>query len=332
MLRQFARRLPKQSLSLLHSRFASTLVLVDHNNKDVLPSTLATVTAASKIGGDITALVAGNGCADAAAATAKIAGVSKVLLAEKPQYDHGLAENVSALILELQNSGSYTHIIGGATPLGKGCLPRVAAQLDVCQISDILEVQSEDTFVRPMYAGNVFAQVQSSDATKVITVRATAFEKADASSGSGAVEVVDIDANANVSKWESEEIVASDRPDLASAKIVVAGGRGMKSADQFNILYGLADKMGAAVGATRAAVDSEFCPNDLQIGQTGKVIAPELYIGFGISGAIQHIAGMKDSKIICAINKDPDAPIFTISDHGVVEDLFKAIPEMESKF
>ncbi|NKI17344.1 electron transfer flavoprotein subunit alpha/FixB family protein [Spongiibacter sp. KMU-166] len=306
----------------------SILVIAEHDNASINGATLNTVTAAKAIGGDITVLVAGEGCAAAGEAAAKIDGVSKVLVADNAAYGHQLAENVSLLVAELGKD--YGYILAPATTNGKNTLPRAAALLDVAQISEIISVESGDTFKRPIYAGNVIATVQSSDPIKVITVRATAFDAAAAEGGSAAVEAVGSAHDAGNSSYVKEELAKSDRPDLTAADIVVSGGRGMQNGDNFSMLYSLADKLGAAVGASRAAVDAGFVPNDMQVGQTGKIVAPGLYIAVGISGAIQHLAGMKDSKVIVAINKDEDAPIFQVADYGLVADLFDALPELES--
>jgi len=304
------------------------LVIAEHDNASIKGATLNTVTAAQAIGGDIHVLVAGSGAQGAADAAAKIAGVSKVLLADNAAYAHQLAENVSLLVAELGKS--YSHILAPATTNGKNYLPRVAALLDVAQISEISKVVSADTFERPIYAGNAIATVQSSDGIKVITVRPTGFDAAAATGGSAAVEAVSAgQADAGKSTFVGEELAKSDRPELAGAKIVVSGGRGMGNGDNFKILYALADKLGAAVGASRAAVDAGFVPNDMQVGQTGKVVAPQLYVAVGISGAIQHLAGMKDSKVIVAINKDEEAPIFSVADYGIVGDLFEVVPQLE---
>ena len=306
----------------------SILVIAEHDNASINGATLNTVSAAKAIGGDIAVLVAGEGCGAAAEAAAKIDGVSKVLVADNAAYGHQLAENVALLIAELGKD--YGYILAPATTNGKNTLPRAAALLDDAQISEIISVESADTFKRPIYAGNVIATVQSSDAIKVITVRATAFDAAAAEGGSAAVEAVASAHDAGKSSFEKEELAKSDRPDLTAADIVVSGGRGMQNGDNFSMLYSLADKLGAAVGASRAAVDAGFVPNDMQVGQTGKIVAPGLYIAVGISGAIQHLAGMKDSKVIVAINKDEDAPIFQVADYGLVADLFDALPELES--
>ena len=303
----------------------SVLVIAEHDGKQLKPGTTNTVTAAVKIGGDITVLVAGHQCADAAQTAAKIAGVKKVLLADAPQYAGAVAENMAALVLTI--AGDYGHILAPATGFGKNFMPRLAALLDVQQISDISAVVSADTFVRPIYAGNVMATVQSADKVKVITVRATGFDAA-GEGGSATVENLAAGPDTGLSKFNGQELSKSDRPELTAARIIVSGGRGMGSGENFKILETLADKLGAAVGASRAAVDSGFVPNDYQVGQTGKIVAPELYIAVGISGAIQHLAGMKDSKVIVAINKDAEAPIFAVADYWLVEDLFKAVPEL----
>ena len=303
----------------------SILILAEHDNASIKGATLNTVAAAKAIGGDITVLVAGEACGAAAEAAAKIDGVSKVLVADNAAYGHQLAENVSLLVAELGKD--YGYILAPATTNGKNTLPRAAALLDVAQISEIISVESADTFKRPIYAGNVIATVQSSDAIKVITVRTTAFDAVAAEGGSASVETVASAHDAGKSSYVREEVAKSDRPELTAAGIVVSGGRGMHN---FAMLYSLADKLGAAVGASRAAVDAGFVPNDMQVGQTGKIVAPGLYIAVGISGAIQHLAGMKDSKVIVAINKDEDAPIFQVADYGLVADLFDAVPELDS--
>ncbi|WP_330115278.1 FAD-binding protein [Pseudomonas sp. JS3066] len=309
------------------------LVIAEHNNSALAAATLNTVTAAQKIGGDIHVLVAGQGVGAAAEAAAKVAGVSKVLVADNAAYAHQLPENVApliALLVKEQGGKGYSHVLAPATTNGKNYLPRVAALLDVDQISEIIAVESADTFKRPIYAGNAIATVQSSAAVKVITVRTTGFDAAAAEGGSAAVEAVGTVSDAGKSAFVGEELAKSDRPELTAAKIVVSGGRGMQNGDNFKHLYALADKLGAAVGASRAAVDAGFVPNDMQVGQTGKIVAPQLYIAVGISGAIQHLAGMKDSKVIVAINKDEEAPIFQVADYGLVADLFEAVPEIES--
>lgn len=303
----------------------SILVIAEHDGKLLKPGTTNTVTAAVQIGGDITVLVAGQQCAAAAQAAAKIAGVKKVLLADAPQYAGAVAENITALVLTIADQ--YTHILAPATGFGKNFMPRIAALLDVQQISDISAVVSADTFVRPIYAGNVMTTVQSSDKVKIITVRATGFDAA-GEGGNAPVENLAAAPDAGLSKFNGQELSKSDRPELTAARIIVSGGRGMGSSENFKLLEALADKLGAAVGASRAAVDSGFVPNDYQVGQTGKIVAPELYIAVGISGAIQHLAGMKDSKVIIAINKDAEAPIFAVADYWLVEDLFKAVPEL----
>ncbi|AMO68494.1 electron transfer flavoprotein subunit alpha [gamma proteobacterium BDW918] len=306
----------------------SILILAEHDNASIKGATLNTVAAAKAIGGDIVVLVAGEACGAAAEAAAKIEGVSKVLVADNAAYGHQLAENVSLLVAELGKD--FSHILAPASTSGKNTLPRAAALLDVAQISEIISVESADTFKRPIYAGNVIATVQSSDSIKVITVRTTAFDAVSAEGGSAAVEAVASAHDAGTSSYVREEVAKSDRPDLTAASIVVSGGRGMQNGDNFAMLYSLADKLGAAVGASRAAVDAGFVPNDMQVGQTGKIVAPDLYIAIGISGAIQHLAGMKDSKVIVAINKDEDAPIFQVADYGLVADLFNAVPELDS--
>ncbi|MEG7358170.1 electron transfer flavoprotein subunit alpha/FixB family protein [Pseudomonas citronellolis] len=303
------------------------LVIAEHNNGVLGAATLNTVAAAQKIGGDVAVLVAGQNVGAVAEAAAKIAGVAKVLVADNAAYAHQLPENVAPLVAELGKG--YSHILAAATTNGKNYLPRVAALLDVDQISEIIEVVSADTFKRPIYAGNAIATVQSSAPVKVITVRTTGFDAVAAEGGSAAVEQVSGPADAGKSAFVGEELAKSDRPELTAAKIVVSGGRGMGNGDNFKILYALADKLGAAVGASRAAVDAGFVPNDMQVGQTGKIVAPQLYIAVGISGAIQHLAGMKDSKVIVAINKDEEAPIFQVADYGLVGDLFELVPELE---
>jgi len=305
----------------------SVLVIAEHDNAGIKSGTLNTITAAGKLGGDVHVLVAGSGCAAAAQAAAKIAGVAKVLVADAAQYAHGLAENLGDLVAGLAKG--YSHVLAPATTYGKNFLPRVAALLDVAQISDIIKIESADTFVRPIYAGNVLATVQSADSVKVITVRTTAFDAAATEGGAGAVEAVAAGADAGKASFVGQELTKSDRPELTAAKIIVSGGRALGSAEQFTaVIEPLADKIGAAVGASRAAVDAGYAPNDYQVGQTGKIVAPQLYVAVGISGAIQHLAGMKDSKIIVAINKDEEAPIFQVADYGLVADLFTAVPEL----
>ncbi|WOP14147.1 electron transfer flavoprotein subunit alpha/FixB family protein [Ottowia sp. SB7-C50] len=305
----------------------TALVIAEHDNASIKPATLNTVTAAAACGGDVHVLVAGHNAGAAAQAASQIAGVSKVIHADGEAFAHGLAENVAAQVLAL--AGSYSHILFPATASGKNVAPRVAAKLDVAQISDITKVDSADTFERPIYAGNAIAVVQSGDATKVITVRTTGFDAAAASGGSAAVETAQATADSGKSSFVGQEIAKNDRPELTAAKIVVSGGRALGSAEKFTeVITPLADKLGAAIGASRAAVDAGYAPNDLQVGQTGKIVAPQLYIAAGISGAIQHLAGMKDSKVIVAINKDPEAPIFSVADYGLEADLFTAVPEL----
>ncbi|MDJ0878462.1 MAG: FAD-binding protein [Halieaceae bacterium] len=306
----------------------STLVLAEHDNATLKPATLNAVAAAQALGADVDILVAGEGCGAVADAAASVAGVGKVLCADNAAYGHQLAENVSLLVADL--GAGYDNVVAPATTSGKNIMPRVAALLDVGQISDIISVESADTFKRPIYAGNVIATVQSSDAKKVITVRTTAFDAVAAEGGSASVEAVDAVHDAGISSFVGEEMAVSDRPELTSASIVISGGRGMQNGENFAMLESVADKLGAAVGASRAAVDAGFVPNDMQVGQTGKIVAPDLYIAVGISGAIQHLAGMKDSKVIVAINKDEDAPIFQVADYGLVADLFNAVPELDS--
>lgn len=304
----------------------SILVIAEHDNVELKSATLNTVAAASKLGDDIHVLVAGENAAAVADTAAKIAGVSKVLLADNAALANGLAENVAAQVIDL--AGAYSHILFPATASGKNIAPRVAAKLDVAQISDVLSVESADTFTRPIYAGNAIATVQCGDSKLVLTVRPTAFDAVDATSGNATVETISAAADSGKSSFVGREVVKSDRPDLADATIVVSGGRGLGSKENFALIDSLADKLGAAVGASRAAVDAGYAPNDLQVGQTGKIVAPQLYIAVGISGAIQHLAGMKDSKVIVAINKDPEAPIFSIADYGLVGDLFELLPEL----
>ena len=302
------------------------LVIAEHDNNGIKPAVLNTVTAAKALGDDIHVLVAGQQCSGAADAAAKMAGVTKVLVADADHYAHAIAENLAALVVPLATG--YTHLLAPATSFGKNLMPRVAALLDVAQISDIVGVENAETFVRPIYAGNAMATVQSSDPIKVITVRATGFDAAPAEGGSAEVAKIDAVAEAGLSSLVGQELTQSARPELTAARVIVSGGRGMGSGENFAILEKLADKLGAAVGASRAAVDSGFVPNDYQVGQTGKIVAPELYIAVGISGAIQHLAGMKDSKVIVAINKDEEAPIFQVADYGLVGDLFDAVPKL----
>ena len=304
------------------------LVLSDHDGAALGAATLNAVAAATQIGGDIDLLVAGSGTDAIAAEAAKIAGVSRVLHADSAEYAHGLAENVAPLIVGMADS--YSHIMAPATTYGKNIMPRVAALKDVAQISDIIKVVDADTFQRPIYAGNALATVSSSEAVKIVTVRATAFEPA-AMDGSASVEAISATGDAGLSAFEKSELSSSERPELTSAGIVISGGRGMQDGSNFTMLETVADKLGAAVGASRAAVDAGFVPNDYQVGQTGKVVAPDLYVAVGISGAIQHLAGMKDSKVIVAINKDDEAPIFQVADYGLVADLFDAVPQLDSE-
>ena len=304
----------------------SVLVLAEHDNASLKNATLNAVSAAAKISGEIAVLVAGSGCASAAKAAAAISGVKKVLVADAPHYKEQLAENLAALVVGL--AGGYTHVLAPATSFGKNVTPRIAALLDVAQISDIVEVKSADTFVRPIYAGNALATVQSADKIKVITVRTTGFDAAAASGGSAAPENIAAAAETGLSSLVGRALTKSERPELTSARVIVSGGRGMGSGDNFKVLEPLADKLNAAMGASRAAVDAGFVPNDWQVGQTGKIVAPDLYIAVGISGAIQHLAGMKDSRVIVAINKDEEAPIFQVADYGIVGDLFQIVPEL----
>ena len=305
----------------------SILVVAEHDNDSIKISTLNTVTAALAIGDDVHMLVAGVGCQAAVSAAAEIAGIVKVISADNEAYAHQLPENVAPLLVELAKN--YSHILSAATTTGKNLMPRAAAFLDVAQISDIIEVKSEDTFVRPVYAGNAMATVQSSDSVKMITVRTTAYAEA-ALGGSATIENSDFVSDQEMAAFVSEQLSVSERPELTAASIVISGGRGMQNGENFVLLEKVADKLGAAIGASRAAVDAGFVPNDMQVGQTGKIVAPDLYIAVGISGAIQHLAGMKDSKVIVAINKDEEAPIFQVADYGLVGDLFKVLPELEA--
>jgi electron transfer flavoprotein alpha subunit len=304
----------------------SILVVAEHDGTRLKPGCLNTIAAARKIGGDITVLIVGHQAGAAASAAAKAEGVTKVLHADAPLYTIPTAENLAALIVPLAKS--YTHVLAAATGFGKNFMPRVAALLDVAQVSDISGVESPDTFVRPIYAGNALATVQSADAIKIVTVRITAFDPVAEDGGSASVESIDAGPDTGLTTVQGQELTKSARPELSAARIIVSGGRGMGSGDNFKILEDLADKLNAAVGASRAAVDSGFVPNDYQVGQTGKIVAPELYIAVGISGAIQHLAGMKDSKVIVAINKDPEAPIFQVASYWIVDDLFKVVPEL----
>lgn len=306
----------------------SVLVLAEHDDTSLKAATLHALTAATKLGGEIHVLVAGGAVDGAVGAAAAVPGVAKVLRAEAPYLARPTAENVAATMLEALNGGGYSHVLAAATSFGKNVIPRVAAKLDVAQISDITAVESADTFVRPIYAGNTFATVRSNDAIKVITVRTTAFDAAPSSGGNAAVEAMTPAPEVTAAKVVGQELTKSERPELTSARIVVSGGRGMASGENFKLLEALADKLHAAIGASRAAVDAGYVPNDYQVGQTGKIVAPDLYVAVGISGAIQHLAGMKDSKVIVAINKDPEAPIFQIADYGLVGDLFQLVPEL----
>jgi len=334
MLGQIGRRLlnssSSSSASPLLSRLNSTLVIAEHDNAALTPVTLNAISAAKKIGGDVTCIVAGESCAGAVAALSKIEGVSRILIAEHGVFKGFLPEAMTPLLVESQKQFGFSHIAVGASAFGKNLLPRVAAKLDVAPISDIISVESPDTFVRTIYAGNAICTVKSLDAIKLFSVRGTAFAPAEEGAGAAAAsDAVDASGVSNgLTSYVGAELTKSDRPDLTSAKTVVSGGRGMKNGENFQMLYDLADKMNAAVGASRAAVDAGYVPNDMQVGQTGKMVAPSLYVAVGISGAIQHLAGMKDSKVIVAINKDPEAPIFQVADYGLVADLFKAVPEM----
>ena len=315
----------------------SVLVVAEHDNRALKPATLNAVTAASEIvaklsgaaGGDVHILVAGKECRPVAEAATQVAGVAKVLLADDAAYEHGIAENLAPLVVKL--AANYSYVLAPATTSGKNLMPRVAALLDVMQISDISAVEGPDTFVRPIYAGNALATVQSKDKIKIITVRGTAFAPAAATGGNAAIETIEKAEAPGITEFVGAELSKSERPELTSARIIISGGRGMQSGDNFHLLEKVADRLGAAVGASRAAVDAGFVPNDYQVGQTGKIVAPELYIAVGISGAIQHLAGMKDSKVIVAINKDEEAPIFQIADYGIVGDLFKILPELEEE-
>ena len=305
----------------------SVLIIAEHDNKSLKPATLNTVTAATQIDAEVHMLVVGFECQTVVEQASQVAGVTKVLVADNAAYEHQLAENVSKLIVEV--AGGYEHILAPATTTGKNTLPRVAALLNVAQLSDVIKVESSDTFVRPIYAGNAIATVKTTDAVKVLTVRATGFDAAASSGGNAEREVLSQVISSDRSRFVKEQLAESDRPELTAANVIISGGRGMGNGDNFKLLEGVADKLGAAIGASRAAVDAGFVPNDLQVGQTGKTVAPDLYIAVGISGAIQHLAGMKDSKVIVAINKDEDAPIFQVADYGLVADLFDAVPELE---
>ncbi len=307
----------------------SVLVVAEHNNESLGAATLNTITAATRLDDDVHVLVAGANCASAAQAAAKVAGVTKVRCADDPRYDHGVAEPLAALVVAL--AGEYSHVLTPADKFGKNFLPRAAALLDVSSITDIVEIKDADTFVRPIYAGNAIATVKSSDAVKLISIRMTAFEDAPAEGGNASVEKVAAAEDPGLSSFVGQDLTVSERPELTSARVVVSGGRGMQSGENFKMLEGIADQLNAAIGASRAAVDAGYVPNDYQVGQTGKVVAPDLYVAVGISGAIQHLAGMKDSKVIVAINKDEEAPIFQVADYGLVADLFKALPELEAE-
>ena len=305
----------------------SILVIAEHDNSDLKPVTLNVMAAAAAIGGEVDVLVAGSNCSTVADQVAQISGVNRVILADNTAYEHQLAENVAALVVEI--ASAYSHVLTGHTTAGKNFLPRVAALLDVSQISDIVSVDSADTFKRPIYAGNGIATVKTSDAIKVLSVRGTGFDPVAETGGSASIDTLGAVHDLGISSFVGEEIAKSERPELTAASIVISGGRGMQNGENFSLLEAIADKLGAGIGASRAAVDAGFVPNDMQVGQTGKIVAPDLYIAVGISGAIQHLAGMKDSKVIVAINKDEDAPIFQIADYGLVADLFVALPELE---
>jgi len=312
-------------------RMQSTLVIAEHDNNQLTPITLNAITAAKQLGGEISCLVAGSQCSNVVSELAKAQGVGKILVADSDSLKGFMPENLAPLILATQDQFKFSHIVAGASAFGKSLLPRIAAKLDVAPISDIIEIKSADTFVRTIYAGNALMTLRSTDPIKVVSVRGTSFEAADPEGGSAPSEEVTAPAANGLSEYVGSELTKSDRPELTAAKTVISGGRGMKNGENFGMLYELADKLNAAVGASRAAVDAGFVPNDMQVGQTGKIVAPELYIAVGISGAIQHLAGMKDSKTIVAINKDAEAPIFQVADLGLVADLFKVIPEMNEK-
>ncbi|XP_048338093.1 electron transfer flavoprotein subunit alpha, mitochondrial isoform X1 [Sphaerodactylus townsendi] len=321
-------RAPRLGRTAILFRFQSTLVVAEHTNEALTPITLNAITAAKRVGGEVSCLVAGVNREKVAQDLGKVQGVSKVLLAQGDAYKGFLPEELTPLILAAQKQFNYTHICAGASAFGKSLLPRLAAKLDVAPVSDIIEIKSPDTFVRTIYAGNALCTVKCEEKVKVFSVRGTSFEAASLSGGSGSLEKVSAPSAVGQSEWIGQTLTKSDRPELTSAKVVVSGGRGLKSGENFKLLYDLADQLHAAVGASRAAVDAGFVPNDMQVGQTGKIVAPELYIAVGISGAIQHLAGMKDSKTIVAINKDPEAPIFQVADYGLVADLFKVVPEL----
>ncbi|KAG8230146.1 hypothetical protein J437_LFUL010397 [Ladona fulva] len=333
MLSVFVKRgSSSRNISSLLSRFQSTLVIAEHNNEKLLPVTLNALTAAKKLGGEVTVLVAGTKCGPIAEQVAKAPGIAKILVAENEAFKGFLPESLTPLVVASQKQFNFSHILAGATAFGKSLLPRIAAKLDVSPISDVIDIKAPDTFVRTIYAGNAVLTLKAKDPVKVVSVRGTSFEAAKLEGGSAKSENAPSgEYKTDLAEFVSQELSKSDRPELTSAKVVVSGGRGMKSGENFKLLYDLADKLNAAVGASRAAVDAGYVPNDLQVGQTGKIVAPELYIAVGISGAIQHLAGMKDSKTIVAINKDPEAPIFQVADHGLVADLFKAVPELTQK-
>ncbi|XP_040565920.1 electron transfer flavoprotein subunit alpha, mitochondrial [Lepeophtheirus salmonis] len=320
-----------RAIPSLLNRFQSTLVIAEHDGKNVKAETLSALTAAKQIGGDISILVAGDQCVDVAKTLSTYSGINKILLAQHADFKGFLPERLAPLILKTQKEFNYTHIIAGSSSFSKSVLPRVAVQLDVSKLSDVIDIKDADTFVRTIYAGNAVMTLKAKDPIKIMTVRPTSFAADESSGGSAPEEVMEAAEFTKNSEFISQELKKSDRPELGGAKIVISGGRGMKSGDNFEMLYKLADKMGGAVGASRAAVDAGMVSNDLQVGQTGKIVAPELYVAVGISGAIQHLAGMKDSKLIVSINKDPEAPIFQVSDFGLVADLFKAVPEWEQK-
>ncbi|XP_066254994.1 electron transfer flavoprotein subunit alpha, mitochondrial [Euwallacea similis] len=327
----FARNLTSR-LSSQFRRYQSTLLIVEHNNENLLPITQNALTAAKKLGGEISVLIAGTKCGPVVEQIAKAEGLSKILVAESDAFKGATAENLTALVVATQKQFKYGHIIAGASSFGKALLPRVAAKLNVSPVSDVIAIKSPNTFVRSIYAGNAIQTLEALDDVKILSVRGTSFEPAKLEGGSAAVEKVPVEGcDTQLTTFISQELSKSDRPELTGAKVVVSGGRGLKSGENFKLLYDLADKLNAAVGASRAAVDAGYVPNDLQVGQTGKIVAPDLYIAVGISGAIQHLAGMKDSKTIVAINKDPEAPIFQVADYGLVADLFKAVPEMTQK-
>jgi electron transfer flavoprotein alpha subunit len=309
----------------------SVLVLAEHDQRSLKAATLHTITAAQRLGGDVDVLVAGSDARAAAEAAAAVPGVMKVLLADAPAFQQPTAESLAAVLLDVVKQRSYTHVLAPATGFGKNVMPRVAAKLDVAQVSDVTSIESPDTFVRPIYAGNAFATVQSSDAVKVLTIRTTAFDPAATSGGNAPIEAVQAPTDAGPTKVVSQELTQSARPEVGSAGVIESGGRGLGSGENFKLLEALADKLHAAIGASRAAVDAGYVPNDYQVGQTGKIVAPDLYVAVGISGAIQHLAGMKDSKVIVAINKDPEAPIFQIADYGLVGDLFELIPALTAE-